>query len=251
MRPKALFLDLDDTILSFSAGQTQLWRRVLEDHREPIEQAAPGLPLGELERVIESRVVPSYWADPERAARGRLDLYRARREVLARALRHLCRPLPEALVARVADTYTETKEREVAPLQEALEVVRALRAAGFRLALITNGSSEFQRAKLRRFDLERRFEAILIEGEWGVGKPHPSIFREALRAMSLRPAETWMVGDNFEADIGGAAAVGIAGVWLHHGRPAPAGPVAPREVVEHLRDLLPLLGVASGASPSR
>jgi 4-nitrophenyl phosphatase len=41
------------------------------------------------------------------------------------------------------------------------------------------------------------------------GKPHPAIFRSALKSLGVEPGDTLMVGDRLETDIEGAAALGI------------------------------------------
>lgn len=241
VKPRVLFFDLDDTIVSFSMGQERLWSTVLTQHAASFADSNAARDLAELTRVLDESVGPAYWSDHERAVRGRLELYRARREVLVLALQELGWDIPDATVFQVADAYTDAKEHAVAPLGDALSVVHRLRQLGYPLALLTNGGSEFQRRKIQRYGLSDLFDAILVEGEWGVGKPHPSVFEEALRRMNVRAADVWMIGDNFEADICGAAAVGISGVWVHHGRTLPKSPVAPLHTIAHIRDLLDIL----------
>src|SRR3990172_6080875 len=58
------------------------------------------------------------------------------------------------------------------------------------------------------------FDCILIEEEFGAGKPDERIFRHALEKLNVAPSNAWMVGDNLERDIGGAQAVGISGIWV-------------------------------------
>jgi putative hydrolase of the HAD superfamily len=229
-----LMFDLDDTVLSFSIGTDDLWERVLSGY--------PALlgPLGarQLAHTVEAVISPSYWGDPERAARGRLDMVTARREVLRRAVDHHRLAVDDRTVFAAADAFTWEKEEAVAPLGDSISVLDQLIGREVRLGVVTNGSADFQRRKLRRYDLERRFEVVLIEGEWGVGKPHPSIFEAALRQARVGAEQAWMVGDNYEADVVGAAAVGIGGVWVAHGRKPPAHAVRPQRIVEHIRELL-------------
>ena len=92
--------------------------------------------------------------------------------------------------------------------------IEHFRAAGVRLGLVTNGDSEGQRAKIRRFGLESYFESIVIEGEFGVGKPDERIFRHTLGQLGVSGDEAWMVGDRLEWEIGPAQALGIQGIWV-------------------------------------
>lgn len=62
-----------------------------------------------------------------------------------------------------------------------------------------------------------------------LGKPAPSFFREAVAALGSRPAETAMVGDDVEADVGGAQAAGLIGILVQTGkyRPGDEGKIDP------------------------
>jgi FMN phosphatase YigB (HAD superfamily) len=48
----------------------------------------------------------------------------------------------------------------------------------------------------------------------GASKPDPRIFQYALRALACSPSQAWMIGDNPEADIDGAARLGLKTCWL-------------------------------------
>jgi len=61
--------------------------------------------------------------------------------------------------------------------------------------------------------LDSRVAAIFNSARLGYEKPHPQIFREAL-AFIGNGGPTWMIGDNYVADILGAAAVGVPGVLV-------------------------------------
>lgn len=236
--PTTLLLDLDDTIVSFSVGTANLWQEVLTLHAEPLGRVDPV----ELARVVQQEITPTYWGDSRRAAWGRRNMYTARQQVLKQALDFMGHAVAEHAVAAAADAFTDAKENAVAPLDDAVEVLGDLKRHGLKLGLITNGSSKFQRRKLMRYGLERYFDVILVEEEWGVGKPDITIFEEALRALSAEPTCTWMVGDNFDADIVGAHQVGVPGVWMQHGREAPMHPdVTPLAKIDHIRELIGLL----------
>ena len=203
--PALLLLDLDDTILRFSAGQPNFWRRALE-RRAPqlVEQHA------RLEQRIAA-VNHEYWSDDARAFWGRQNMHQARRIVARTAL--ATEGLGSELCDLIADDMTEEKEAHVRPFDGALDALHQLRQRGQRMGLLTNGCSAFQRRKLRRYELEPLFELILIEGELGYGKPDERVFRGALQHFGVPPEETWMVGDNLSADIAGAQRVGITGIW--------------------------------------
>lgn len=146
----------------------------------------------------------------------------------------------DALAQAMADAYVEAQRRGHPTVEGAGEVVRSLRGR-CRLALLTNGPSDIQRRKLASTGLEDCFDAVVVSGELGIGKPDPRAFLHAADAVGLPPSEVVMVGDSWERDVAGAVGAGMSAVWLSAGRPAPhAAGVA---VVEHIRDLGSVLDV--------
>jgi HAD superfamily hydrolase (TIGR01549 family) len=231
--PRVLLFDLDDTILHFSAGQPNFWRLALE------RQLPDRSDHGPLLRALES-VSHEFWADEKRAFWGRQNMFEARRGIALRALG--AASVPAVLCERVADEMTEQKEAHVRPFQGALEVLRRLQASGHRLGLLTNGCARFQRRKLARFELEGLFELILIEGELGYGKPDARVFAAALAHFGVFGGDVWMIGDNLDADIAGAQALGISGVWHDaQGAGLPEGcTCVPDRVIRSITELLPV-----------
>ena len=114
---------------------------------------------------------------------------------------------------RIADAFTELRRTEYRLYPDAHATVDALRDAGVRLALVTNGAAETQRAKIERFDLAHRFHHIQIEGEFGQGKPELAVYRHALERLDVAPGEAWMVGDNYEWEVVAPQMLGMCGIW--------------------------------------
>ena len=51
-----------------------------------------------------------------------------------------------------------------------------------------------------------------------LGKPSPAYFAAALEALDYDPEQTWMVGDDVDADIGGAATFGLRTILVRTGK---------------------------------
>ncbi|WP_406071443.1 HAD family hydrolase [Micromonospora sp. NBC_01638] len=97
----------------------------------------------------------------------------------------------------------------------------ALRIAddvGWVPVVVCNGTVRVEDAKIRRTGLDRYVADWVISEEAGVSKPNPRIFALAAQRVRMPLRGAWVVGDSPEADIGGAAAVGLPSVWLHRGR---------------------------------
>ncbi len=90
--------------------------------------------------------------------------------------------------------------------------------AGWVPVVVTNGPEELQETRIRRTGLDRYVADWVISEQAGVSKPNPRIFALAAQRVRMRLGGAWVVGDSPEADIGGAAAMGLPSVWLHRGR---------------------------------
>ncbi len=154
-----------------------------------------------------------FWADPERNRRGGEDLLKARRDVLAMAFDRYAIE-DETLLDEMAAAFQQLKTATIELFPGALDALHSLRGQGIKLGLITNGNALGQRTKVHGAGLEPIFESILIEGEFGVGKPDARVFRHTLEQLQIRADQAWMVGDNLVNDVGGAQSVGIYGVWV-------------------------------------
>ena len=79
----------------------------------------------------------------------------------------------------------------------------------YRLHIITNGFEEVQHRKLHNSGIAAYFKEVVNSERAGVKKPHPAIFKLALRLAGSQAGSCVMIGDNLEADILGARAVGL------------------------------------------
>jgi putative hydrolase of the HAD superfamily len=232
--PRAVLFDLDDTILSTDATADASWRETCER----VQQALPGVDAETLfQELLKQRAW--YWSDASRHTRGRLRLPMAREEIAALALAKLGVRAPE-LPRLMASTYTALAAEKITPFPRAIETLEWLRGRGVRLGLITNGASEVQRWKINRFALAKHFDVIVVEEEFGIGKPDPSVFQYALREVGVHPRDAWMVGDRLDWDIIPSQALGIAGVWNDYrkaGLPPDAG-VVPSRIVHSIAELI-------------
>jgi len=206
--PRGLLVDLDDTIVTDDAVSEKTWRSVCRRFAPSVENTNP-------DTLYESirNVAKQYWKDQENHRKGRLSLAATRRQLVRLAIREIGFS-DDRLADRIADTYTVEKELALEPVPGAVEMLRSFKNMGLRLALVTNGGSDVQRRKIEKFALGCIFDFILIEGEFGMGKPHPSVFVSAMKALNVEASETWMVGDDLERDIAGAQRLGIYSVWV-------------------------------------
>jgi putative hydrolase of the HAD superfamily len=119
------------------------------------------------------------------------------------------------------DLVEELREGMVAQVRLDPMIAAALRIAddaGLVPMVVTNGETRVQEKIIRRTGLDRYLADWVISESVDVRKPNPRIFEIAAERVRMRLRGAWIVGDSPEADIGGAAALGLPSVWLHRGR---------------------------------
>jgi putative hydrolase of the HAD superfamily len=233
--PKAILLDLDDTIIDDSGCVDECWA----DACAEAERLVAGVKAGPLQQTIAS-YASWWWADPERNRVGRLDLRMATGRIVAESFHQLgCGDAQTAQA--IANRYRDLREERARLHDGALQTIAWLQSNGVRLGLMTNGAGAAQRAKIARFGLAPYFGHIVVEGEFGAGKPDRRVFQSLLSALQVDPTDTWAVGDNLEADVFGAMDLGIFGIWVDgRGRGLPDGlSRQPGRVITALTELRP------------
>ncbi|HXZ86761.1 MAG TPA: HAD family hydrolase [Myxococcota bacterium] len=153
----------------------------------------------------------------------------------------------EELAQRLTRVHMAEVARHVTFQPHHPEVLARLRGRA-RLAVCSNFShSDTAREVLASAGLLEHFDAVVISMDVGLRKPRAEIFRAALAALGAAPEETLHVGDSLEADVGGAAPLGIRPVWITRrvadregALRAFAGP-APAHTVTDLAELEPLV----------
>ena len=237
--PRAILFDLDDTIISAYGRADLAWSAVLAEFAPALAPLDSGAVLAAL-----LSTATAFWADPERHRIWRQKIRAARREIVALTFAELERQgevVPHATIQlKFADRFSDYRNENLRLFEDSHATIDALRAAGVKLALVTNGAGEDQREKIARFDLSRRFDHIQIEGEHGFGKPEPRAYQHALSTLGVAPRETWIVGDNLEWEVAAPQRLGIHAVWYD---PAGAGlpegsPAEPDRIIQSLSQLL-------------
>jgi putative hydrolase of the HAD superfamily len=83
----------------------------------------------------------------------------------------------------------------------------------YRVAVISNADGKIEDV-LTRCGIARCFHTITDSGLVGYEKPHPEIFRQALKSMSAAPEESLYVGDVYSVDYLGAQGAGMQAMLM-------------------------------------
>ena len=217
---EAVFFDIDDTLVDDAAGTRAGALGLFERYRDRLSGSNECL-MQRWNALLDHHF--------ERYLRGETSFIGQRRA----RIRGLFGLTPSQMSDAEADAVdtVERESKEVARrlFPDAIETLDAL--GGFRLGVISNGSSARQRQKLATVGILDRFAVVVISEDIGVAKPHPGIFEAACEAVGASPSACVHVGDRLDADALGARDAGLTGVWLDRNGTGggPAGlPTIPR-----------------------
>lgn len=200
----ALF-DLDDTLVD-TAKALRAWTHDFV--------AAYGLGQGEGEEAMAAKVV----ADRVKGARTWTEFC-----ALAGQWYGITTP-PAVLHEYVASTYP--KKFTLDP--RVTQGLAALRADGWLLGIVTNGSTVVQQAKIDQVGLSGHVDVIVDSEAAGTRKPERRIFEIAAERLGVELGpHGWMVGDNHAFDIVGGHDAGLRTIWIPCGVELPADALRP------------------------
>ena len=196
-RHPLILFDLDDTLCDYSLARmrrlSHVFSRAFQSHGHSLLEA-------ELERLIARSIgMHPHGTDhfpellsPHGIGPGAIDAAKA--WYRTNSLRHL------TLFEDARDALTAVRERVGGP--------------GHGVGIITNGPAGIQRRKIELLGVEPMVDFIIVSGEFGVDKPDPAIFHEALWRGGVGPDDALYIGDSAEHDVAGARAAGLTPVWV-------------------------------------
>ena len=201
MALEAVLFDYGDTLLEFRLDDG-LWLGAMRD----MLAAAGGPPerAADLRGEIERRVT-ELTADPDDHAELVYE------EVVAGALAAVgTSPGPELLRTAIeAQHRVWLGARRLHP--KAHWLLQEVRARGLRIGIVSNtfDPPDLLHADLVSDGVAERVDAIVFSSELGLRKPAPEIYRAALDALDVEPANALFVGDRVREDVQGPAALGM------------------------------------------
>lgn len=142
--------------------------------------------------------------------------------------------------AELRRVFSEQMPLLVRTVEGVLENLLVLREHGWRTALLTNGTEQQQRPKMRD-NLHDLFDVVCFADDEVASKPAPEIFRIVAQRAAEELEGGWMIGDSLEHDIAGASALGMRTIWVSGGRALPTGGPVPGEVVKTVTEAFPIL----------
>lgn len=144
---------------------------------------------------------------------------------------------PGAIRDPLMDAY-----RTLDPYPEVPEVLTALREAGLKTAILSNGEPGMLHAATESAGIASALDAVLSVEDVGVYKPHPKVYQLVLDSLGVDSGEVAFQSSN-GWDVHGAATFGFNAVWINRGgAPRERLPGTPARVLTDLRPLPALVG---------
>ncbi|WP_329003654.1 HAD family hydrolase [Kribbella sp. NBC_00709] len=124
----------------------------------------------------------------------------------------LGRPVPstDAELDEVFTGYLQQYQANWIAYPDARPALEVARGNGWRIGVLTNGSTKQQNAKLAAIGLADLIDVVCTSESLGVSKPAPEAYLRTCEALGVEPADVLMIGDNLELDVLGAQAAGLA-----------------------------------------
>jgi 2-haloacid dehalogenase len=127
---------------------------------------------------------------------------------------------------------------------EVPDMLRRLKAAGLKTAILSNGTPEMLRRAVESARIGPWLDAVLSVEEVGVFKPDPRVYQLAVDRLGEPPGAIAFQSSN-AWDAHAASAFGLGVVWCNrHGQPAERLPGKPDREITSLAELPALVGAS-------
>ncbi|HUV61727.1 MAG TPA: HAD family hydrolase [Thermoplasmata archaeon] len=204
-----IFFDLGGTLVDTTVPRELIWSEVLQGRGCEVDIVAIAGALRVVDRELDERFASiqgmdegPFWLEYNRKVLARLGLELRAEEVV--------QDLSESMSRMVLDDGNWKDFADVRPLLDGLGNL------DIEVGLISN-ATELARRVLRRLELEKYFEPVIISCEVGHRKPSREIFDIALDESGVAASRAIYIGDKPAVDIVGATNAGMNAVLIDRG----------------------------------
>lgn len=197
MEIKHVFFDLDHTLWDFEKNSRLAFAFIFEKYELNINKPM----FDEIYQPINEK----YWKLYREERISKEDL---RYQRLKESFDLMEFQVSDEIVHLLAHDYIENLANYNHVFENTYVVLDYLKGK-YDMHVITNGFDEVQHKKIQNANLLPYFKNVFTSERVGFKKPSPDIFHYAMATANARAEQSIMIGDNLEADIMGARAVGM------------------------------------------
>lgn len=203
-RIEHIFFDLDHTLWDFDKNSSLAFEMIFRKFKIQIKHTS----FLKAYQPINMK----YWKLYREEKVTKEELRRAR---LVEAFEILNQKFSLEIIDEIANDYIAFLPTNNHLIDGAEELLKYLNPK-YDLHIITNGFKEVQNNKLSNSGIRHYFNTITNSEDVGVKKPDPFIFEHAIKISGAKKSNSLMIGDNYEADILGAEALGIKSICFNY-----------------------------------
>jgi HAD superfamily hydrolase (TIGR01549 family) len=112
------------------------------------------------------------------------------------------------LTIKYLDSIHETEEIRKSTIELLIKLKQS-----YKICLVANNVRSWVIKKLKKYNIDKFFNEIIISSDIGIRKPDPRIFTYALKKINSKPEECIFISDELNEDLTGAKILGIKTVW--------------------------------------
>lgn len=201
---KHIFFDLDHTLWDFDKNSSLAFQMIFKKFDINIE-------VNDFLKIYQP-INLSYWKRYREEKVSKLEMRRGR---LTEAFSNLNIFFSLEIIDAMSDDYIDFLPLNNHLIEGTKDLLEYLNPK-YNLHIITNGFKEVQNKKLFNSGIQHYFDTITDSEGAGVKKPNPVIFKQAIQKSGAKLSSSLMIGDNYEADIVGAEAIGLKTICFNY-----------------------------------
>ncbi|RBP53068.1 HAD family hydrolase [Arenicella xantha] len=208
VKPKAIFFDLDETLIENKIPVPKLFARMYFDFETSLgieNQAA----FFESLRANAANL----WATMFERDEAPESQFVACFATSIAAINAVPATEQHTLAQAMFDRFLELSANNVVFHHDALQTLQDLQSQGYITGIITNGMERVQLGKINKLDLYHKVDHVIVSAQARAHKPHKPVFDLALTRANVAPHQAWQIGDHALNDVAGAIRAGMSGVF--------------------------------------
>jgi len=239
-QPKAIFFDLDETLIKNQIPIRDLFARMYHDFEKQLGVENKDCFFSNLkssasklwETMFETEISPEQQF---------INCFE--QSVLVTGA--LPAKQSKELARDMFNHFLDLSSHNVALHDGALDTLAELSNRGVITGLITNGMERLQLGKIHQLKLQDKVDHVTVSAQARAHKPHRPVFDLALSRANVNANQAWQIGDHATNDVAGAIRAGMSGVFYNPNSLKVEDSFAdlrerPTHVIKHLSEVLEL-----------